>query len=135
MGQINLGIKRIPDPDRQGMWKDTSAKQTAQGWTGPELLADRRKCVRATIEAVRTSFGACGSLPFGQRLAAYAAGTCESQEGRQKSEQRLRLFTRWNGRGRPAVTDEQVLNEQKETDTDERARMGTGTTTHVAGVL
>jgi hypothetical protein len=111
MGQINLGIKRIPDPDRPGMWKDTSAKNTAEGWSGPELFADRRKCIAATISVLRSSLGACRHLPPMARLAVYAAGTCDSEAGQRASEARMRLFHRWLGRGRPEPKDAQVLLE------------------------
>jgi hypothetical protein len=114
MGQINLGFKRVPDPDHPGMWKETSTAATPDGWYGPDLTADRRKCVRATINALRLSMSTCRSLPADQRLAAYAAGNCESETGKRLSEARMRLFFRWNARGRPNTVDEQVLKEMND---------------------
>ena len=113
MGQINLGSKRVLDPDHPGMWLDTSNTLTPQGWSGPELVADRRKCAHVTIETLRQSMLACRSLPMNQRLAAYAVGRCDSEEGKRLSEVRMRLFFRVNGKGRPDVTDNDILEEMK----------------------
>lgn len=110
MGQINLGIKRIPDPNRPGMWIDTSAKNTAEGWSGPELFADRRKCIAATITVLRASISTCRHLPTTERLAVYAAGSCDSEAGRVASGARMRLFHKWLGRGRPTEKDVDLLN-------------------------
>jgi hypothetical protein len=114
MGQINLGFRRVPDPDHPGRWKETSDRATPEGWSGPDLVADRRKCVRATINALRSSISVCRSLPLTQRLASYAAGSCESELGKHLSEMRMRLFLRWNYKDRPNLTDEQVLKEVKD---------------------
>ena len=111
MGQINLGSKRVLDPAHPGMWLETSNTLTPQGWSGPELVTDRGKCAVVTIETLRQSMLACRSLPMNQRLAAYAAGRCDSEEGRRLSEVRMRLFFRMNERGRPDVTDGDILKE------------------------
>lgn len=113
MGQINLGITRVPDPERPGTLKETSAATTINGWTGPELLADRRKCVAATINVLRLSMGACANLPPMERLAVYASGTCDNEAGRRASETRMRFFHRWLNRDRPAAKDAQVLLEMQ----------------------
>lgn len=109
MGQLNLGIKKIPDPDKPGMWKDTSAKNTAEGWSGPDLFADRRKCVAATISVLRSSLGSCRHLPALERLAVYAAGTCDSEEGKAASIARMRLYQKWMNKGRPDKKDAELL--------------------------
>jgi hypothetical protein len=109
MGQINLGSKKVQDPDHPGRWVETSERTTPEGWTGPDLLSDRRKCAAATIRVLRSSLGGCRHLPISERLALYAAGTCDSEEGRSASRVRMSLFHKWNNAARPDVKDSDVL--------------------------
>jgi hypothetical protein len=109
MGQIMLGSKKVQDGP--GRWTTTSAYVTQEGWTGPELLADNEKCVRATASIMRRSISACSKLPFSDRLAAYAAGTCESEKGQIISRTRYSSFSRlWNRAwpNHPQVPDEKI---------------------------
>lgn len=66
-------------------------KTTAEGWTGPDLVADRKKCLRVVLRMARESFRACSSLPVSERLALYARGSCDSEEGRRLSRTRMSL--------------------------------------------
>jgi hypothetical protein len=49
---------------------------TREGWTGPDLISDRKRCFRAALHVLRTSFGVCHALPVDDRLSAYATGHC-----------------------------------------------------------
>jgi len=49
---------------------------TREGWSGPDLIADRRRCFRAALHILRSSFGVCHTLPLEDRLSAYATGHC-----------------------------------------------------------
>jgi hypothetical protein len=49
---------------------------TREGWSGPDLIADRRLCFRAGLHILRSSFGACRTLAVDDRLSAYATGHC-----------------------------------------------------------
>ncbi|HXX69844.1 MAG TPA: hypothetical protein VEK07_21870 [Polyangiaceae bacterium] len=49
---------------------------TREGWTGPQLIEDRRRCFRAALHILHSSFGACHALPLEDRLSAYATGHC-----------------------------------------------------------
>ena len=113
MGQINLGRKRRPDPhpDRKGQWIEDSPTMTPEGWSGRELCQDRMKCLKTTLRIMRQSIRACRKLPFEERLAAYAAGTCESRTGQAISRQRMAWFHRRYRKDRPEWTDKQVLAE------------------------
>jgi hypothetical protein len=111
MGQINLGRKRIPDPMHSGKWIEDSPTETSEGWSGLELCQDRSKCFRATLRVMRQSIRSCRTLPFEERLAAYAAGTCESETGRAISRQRMSWFYRSYQKNRPKHTDAEVLAE------------------------
>lgn len=107
MGQINLGAKK--EKDAQGRVIETSATLSKEGWTGPELQSDRRKCAISTINLIRASTYACKDLPREERLAAYAAGNCDSDAGKMASRARMAFFNRWVHRNRPNATDTQVI--------------------------
>jgi hypothetical protein len=49
---------------------------TREGWTGPELIDDRKRCFRAALHMLHSSFAACHSFPLDDRLSAYATGHC-----------------------------------------------------------
>ncbi len=54
--------------------------KTAEGWTGDELFADRTKCFRAGMTAMRNSIRMCSKVhPKNQKLwlMAYAGGGCD----------------------------------------------------------
>jgi hypothetical protein len=92
LGQVNLGKREIMGPD--GEYVDASATVTPEGWSGPELVADRGKCLTAVLNAVKRSFGACSKLPQEERLAAYASGRCDTDQGRELSKARMRFARR-----------------------------------------
>jgi len=109
MGQINLGRKQLPDPENQGQLIEESASTTQEGWSGRDLIADRRKCVTATIRILRQSIDTCRSLPSSERLAMYAAGTCGSESGKRASRVRMHRFLREVVRDVPAERDADVF--------------------------
>lgn len=63
------------------------------GWTGEELLQDRKKCLTAGLRIAKMSFNACGSLPESERLRVYASGSCG--RGVKESANRFALAKRW----------------------------------------
>lgn len=109
MGQVNLGRKRRPDPERKGEWIEDSPTLTPEGWSGRDLCDDRRKCLVTTLRIMRQSIGACRNLPPEERMAAYAAGYCESYRGQTSSRARMRVFNRFYAQGKPTYTDEEVM--------------------------
>jgi hypothetical protein len=60
---------------------------TPEGYTREELFADRKKCLRAGLHAVRRSAGACSRLGIPYMLNAYASGVCGM--GHQESSERV----------------------------------------------
>lgn len=50
---------------------------TPEGWTLADLFADRKKCFRAGLRLLRSSFGQCKANPWEHRLAAFASGRCD----------------------------------------------------------
>jgi hypothetical protein len=49
---------------------------TREGWTGPQLIADRKRCFRAALHMLRSSFNMCHSYPVEDRVSVYATGHC-----------------------------------------------------------
>lgn len=49
---------------------------TREGWSGHQLIDDRKLCFRAALHLLHSSFGICHSFPVEDRLSAYAAGHC-----------------------------------------------------------
>ena len=60
--------------------------KTPEGWTGSDLIEDRKKCIRAGLHALRRSYWACKKNPERERFAAYASGSCD--KGRDISKRR-----------------------------------------------
>jgi hypothetical protein len=112
LGQIMLGVQRDRLPN--GTWVYTSARYTDEGWTGLELVSDTAKCATTTLHIIKKSFSTCRHLPFEQRLAAYAAGRCNSEIAQNMSEHRFSTFRRFwmlSWPKHPKITDTQALAE------------------------
>jgi len=74
---------------------------TSDGWTGPQLIADRALCFRAGLHILRGSFNACRKLAVEDRMSAYATGRCT--EGEEKSRLRVgRALSWWDTHAQPA---------------------------------
>jgi hypothetical protein len=50
--------------------------KTAENWSGPELVADQEKCIRAGLHRIRESFVHCKAQTFVDRLSGYTNGRC-----------------------------------------------------------
>jgi len=67
-------------------------KTTKEGWTGPDLIADRTKGARAALHKMQGAVGLCrGSLA--DRLTLYRWGTCREADDNAKA--RVALAERW----------------------------------------
>ena len=66
--------------------------KTPEGWTGPELVATRSKCLMAGLNRIRESFSMCRTLPQAFRLSGYTSGRCTQEP---KAEARMNRATRW----------------------------------------
>jgi hypothetical protein len=52
------------------------AHRTPEGWAGPDLIADRQRCLRAAVRVLRASLALCAQRPRPDRLSAYVSGSC-----------------------------------------------------------
>jgi hypothetical protein len=50
--------------------------KTAESWSGPELVLDQEKCIRAGLHRMRESFAHCKAQTFVDRLSGYTNGRC-----------------------------------------------------------
>jgi hypothetical protein len=49
---------------------------TREGWTGRQLVTDRKMCFRSALHILHGSFNVCRHLPIEDRMSAYATGRC-----------------------------------------------------------
>ena len=94
---IDLGIGKKERPGRQYwcvMQIGVDGK-TAEGWTGPDLVADRHRCFRAALHKLQQTRGSCRAQGPDAWLRSYAAGDCS--RGGKPAAQRIATFRRWLG--------------------------------------
>lgn len=84
--------------------------KTKEGWTGEDLVNDRKKCLRTGYRMVKSSFGSCSNLPLDERLTMYASGKCGI--GLPESRARIGLAKHWFTRA-PKIKDQEVFNNMK----------------------
>lgn len=64
------------------------------GFTGPEMVADRKKCIIAGLRGLRVSFSSCPGLPLDQKLRTYGSGSCK-KGGKASSVRMHTSFRLW----------------------------------------
>lgn len=76
------------------MWQHNIGNgKTIDGWTKSDLIADRRKAIRASLHALQRSVKTCGKTYGGaDAFSVYAQGFCGASE---KMRERLRGATAW----------------------------------------
>jgi len=106
----NLGKEGRGDHGRSWclMQLNIGEGKTADGWSGPELIEDRTKCIRSAYRYIKMSFGACRGLPIEDRLSAYASGRCMTPS--IASRRRLNVSSMWFYKA-PSVNDDIVISE------------------------
>jgi hypothetical protein len=96
--------------NRFKVWGDKD-EDLVEGWTGPELVQDRKKCIEAGYRVMSASFAVCRNLPVSAWLRAYASGNCKDDGGgAEKSESRMNFGMNWFNNHRPSFTDAEFLN-------------------------
>jgi hypothetical protein len=109
--QINIGTGRTRPwntvKDRPAIAAD-DPDDVFEGYTGEELIADRKTCIREGIKVVRLSMAECASLPLDQRLRSYASGSCE--KGALQSSVRMGTAINWFEHKKRGFRDVDVVN-------------------------
>ncbi len=93
---VDTGSRRGDGGRSWGLWQfNLGHGRTPEGWTGLELVADRRKAALAAAHAVRRSAIACRryKLGFDFALSAYASGSCFG--GAYESATMVGMAKRW----------------------------------------
>jgi hypothetical protein len=75
---------------------------TSEGWSGKQLIEDRKRCFRAALHILHASFTACRRLPIDDRLSAYASGRCFA-DARVSRSRVFRARSWWDTHVRPAA--------------------------------
>lgn len=84
-GGFNLGVENgIIRGDRGASWclmaMNIGRGRTMEGWSGPDLIADRKKCITAGVNAMRRSMSVCRANGVLSGLSAYDTGRCIKNE-------------------------------------------------------
>ena len=94
---VDLGIGPRARGDSGQSWCLMQIKigggRTLEGWSGAELVRDRRLCFAAGLSAIRRSFVACRANPTSERLNAYTSGSCS--RGATQSRARMESAIAW----------------------------------------
>lgn len=75
--------------DRPWRYGD-KAEDLVKGATGPEMVADRRKCITEGLRLLKISFHSCRGVPLKEKLLVYASGKCSRSKEAVKGS-RLRM--------------------------------------------
>ena len=76
---------------------------TAEHWSGPELVNDQEKCIRAGLHRMRESFEHCKGQTFVDRLSGYTDGRC--RDGADAAHRRTRRAIDFWERHPPRAVD------------------------------
>lgn len=82
-------------------------EDVTQGWTGKELVEDRKKCVTAGLRVIRASFAGTGGLPVLDRLRIYASGKADA--GATASQKRMGMAVKWYAAHTAPMSDVDVI--------------------------
>jgi len=111
MMQIKVGKGRTMPwnivHNRPPKWNDP-AEEVFKGYTGEELIQDRKLCISEGLKILRLSFGQCSKLPLEDRLRSYASGNCD--DGAAASHNRMNTAMNWfNKSYSKELSDEKVM--------------------------
>lgn len=91
---VDTGARRGDHGRSWGLFQANLGRgRTAEGWTGPDLAADRKLAALAAVHAIRRSMIACRSFGVDAQLGAYTAGDCK--RGAESSAIRMGAARRW----------------------------------------
>lgn len=93
--------------DRPVKWNDP-VSEIRDGYTGDEILQDRKLCFREGIKVLQLSFGGTRGMSLDDRLRIYASGSPD--KGALASRNRMRLAMSWFAKSfHGQFTDEEVM--------------------------
>jgi hypothetical protein len=77
--------------DRPPHWGD-SVKEIRKGYTGLEMINDRKLCISEGLRIAKWSFSKCGNRTIYDKLRIYASGSCK--KGGEASAERMKVAER-----------------------------------------
>ncbi len=77
--------------------------RTQENWSGPDLVGDQEKCIRAGLHRIRESFRHCTGQTFIDRLSGYTDGRC--RDGANAAHRRTQRAVDFWQRHPPHVLD------------------------------
>ena len=114
MMQINIGTGKTRPWNKEKYrfaYPNDPPEEVVDGYTGRELVQDRKNCIRAGLHMLHGS--RCGG-PVQDWLRAYASGSCS--KGAEASARRMKLAIWWFSHNRPKFNDVEVINPSIEND-------------------
>jgi hypothetical protein len=94
---VDLGVGPNARGDNGSSWclvqLNIGNGKTAEGWTGKELVKDRKKCLRAGLHAIQKSFALCEKLDVRDRLSVFTTGKCRNKQ--KESRNRVVWSQKW----------------------------------------
>ena len=123
--QLNLGKRNIKDPNDPNKMITVSGRNTIEGWSGNELLTDRKKCFAAGYHLMKMSFATCRNTyvddkdnPGKQKaldpedwMGAYAGGGCK--ENKQISRDLVRYMRMMKQQPTKELADKNIMKPQE----------------------
>jgi hypothetical protein len=91
--QVDNGAIRGDHGAAWGIFQTHVYGRTTEGWSGPDIIADRTKAVRLALRMARQSFAACRGLELPDRLSVYTTGKC--YRGQYESRVRVQRALGW----------------------------------------
>jgi hypothetical protein len=86
-----------------------------EGYTGEDLVSDRKICIREGLKVLAVSFGGTYGLPLEDRLRVYASGSRD--KGGDASHNRMNLAVKWFNKYHKTIRDAEVMQELLERQT------------------
>lgn len=85
--------------------------KTPEGWTGRDLIEDRKKCIRAGYHVMKQSWNMCKGDPT-EKLAAYISGRCDVSrtDSRIRYNHAMKVFKRNKLRSFVAANNDKLAN-------------------------
>lgn len=98
--------------DRPPYWGDPE-HEIREGYSGPELVSNRKLCLKEGLRIARWSFRKCGNRGPLEKLRVYASGSCS--KGGEASRARMGTAERFWYKSQDKITwsDERIVSELK----------------------
>ena len=108
--QLNIGDSKTwswNTVKNRAAFDNDDKSEVVLGWDAKEILADRKKCIRAGYRVIKNSFSHTSHLPTLEWLRVYASGSPD--KGSKESVVRMGLALKWFKEHKPDFVDADFL--------------------------